>query len=76
MNYGRVSRKGSGVVFGRRVFPVDGRSPKTTPDPIRVAYLLNKSDSCFFADPKTIRFDPDAVEKHLASLKQEQGSES
>ena len=26
--------------------------------------------------PKTIRFDPDAIEKHLASLKQEQGSQS
>jgi hypothetical protein len=52
MNYCRVSRKGSGVVFGRRVFHVDGRYPKTTPDPVRVAYLLNKSDSYFFADPK------------------------
>ena len=25
---------------------------------------------------KTTRFDPDAIEKHLASLKQEQGSQS
>jgi hypothetical protein len=30
---------------------VDGRYPKTTPDPVRVVYLLNKSDSYFFANP-------------------------
>jgi hypothetical protein len=52
MNYCRVLQKGSGVVFGRRVFHVDGRSPKTTPDPVRVAYPLNKSDNYFFADLK------------------------
>jgi hypothetical protein len=37
MNYCRVWWKGSGVVFGRRVFHVEGRYPKTTPDPVRIA---------------------------------------
>ena len=51
MNYGRVWCKGSGVVFGQSVFHVDGRHPKTTPDPVRIAYPRNKSNSDFFADP-------------------------
>jgi hypothetical protein len=53
MNYCRVSRKGSRVVFGQLPFPVDNRRPKTTPDPVRVACHQTKSDSYFFAGPKS-----------------------
>ena len=34
MNQCRVSRKGSGVVFGQAAFPMVDRCPKTTPDPV------------------------------------------
>jgi hypothetical protein len=33
MKDGGVSQKGSGVVFGQRVFHVENRCPKSTPDP-------------------------------------------
>jgi hypothetical protein len=45
MNMCRISRKGSGVVFGQAAFHVIDRCPKTTPDP--VAYCPTKSDYCF-----------------------------
>jgi hypothetical protein len=45
MNECRVLRKGSGVVFGESVSYVVRRCPKTTPDPVRVAYHQTKSDS-------------------------------
>jgi hypothetical protein len=51
MNYCRVLRKGSGVVFGERVSHMVRCCPKTTPDPFRAGYHQTKSDSYFFADP-------------------------
>jgi hypothetical protein len=61
MNQCRVSRKGSGVIFGQLPFHVDRRRPKTTPDPVRVACHQTKSDTYVFAGPKFI------VERNLYS---------
>jgi hypothetical protein len=54
MNYCRVLRKGSGVVFGQSVFHVVRRGPKTTPDPVRAAYHQTKSDSYCYAGPYSL----------------------
>ena len=66
MNPCRVSRKGSGVVFGQRVFQVANRCPKTTPDPFRVAYHPTKSDTYCFAGPKRIAL-PKEIEPSIRS---------
>ena len=59
MNSCRVSRKGSGVVFGQSVFHMVRCYPKTTPDPLGFRTSRTKYDTHCFAGPNWVMGPPD-----------------